>query len=117
VAPVADAPEVVVGVSAGREDEPIKVIADMWLVDPSEVLYAAICSCVEPDDADFDAHSDNAIDPDTAGKLQTLVAALQNKDYATAGNMSTLLANSVWRQHKDFLKGIKYLIQLAGKKL
>ncbi|GMH62940.1 hypothetical protein TrRE_jg5124 [Triparma retinervis] len=59
----------------------------------------------------------NAIDPDTAGKLQTLVAALQNKDYATAGNMSTLLANSVWRQHKDFLKGIKYLIQLAGKKL
>uniref|UniRef100_A0A7S2QVW0 WW domain-containing protein n=1 Tax=Triparma pacifica TaxID=91992 RepID=A0A7S2QVW0_9STRA len=59
----------------------------------------------------------NAIDQDTGTKLQTLVAALQNRDYATAGSMSTVLANTVWKQHKDFLKGIKYLIQLAGKKL
>ena len=64
VDPVADAPTVTVGLSEGREDTPIKVIADMELVDGTEKLYAAICSCQEPNDADLDEHRDDD-DPDT----------------------------------------------------
>lgn len=59
----------------------------------------------------------NAVDGDTAGKVQALVAALQGRDYGTAGNLSTALANTVWKQHKEWLKGIKFLIQICGKKL
>ena len=31
--------------------------------------------------------------------------------------MSQQMANTVWKDHKDWLKGMKFLIQLAGKKL
>ncbi|GMH60232.1 hypothetical protein TL16_g03004 [Triparma laevis f. inornata] len=59
----------------------------------------------------------NAIDPDTIAKTQTLVHALVAKDYGTAGQMSQQMANTVWKDHKDWLKGMKFLIQLCGKKL
>ena len=57
------------------------------------------------------------IDNSIAGKMATLVAAASNRDYRTAGAVQTALVNSDWREHKDWLKGMKFLIQLAGKKL
>lgn len=46
-----------------------------------------------------------------------LTSAVAVRDYGTASNVQTSLANSEWREHKDWLKGIKILIQLASKKL
>ena len=59
----------------------------------------------------------NAVDPDTIAKTQTLAMALQAKDYGTAGSMSQQMANTVWKDHKDWLKGMKFLTQLTAKKL
>ena len=53
------------GRSHGYEDQPVKVVADGWLVDQTEELFFAICGCFEPNDLDHDGHSDNETDPDT----------------------------------------------------
>lgn len=50
-------------------------------------------------------------------KVIEMVSALCNRDYGTATSVQTQLANSEWRDHKDWLKGIKILITLASKKL
>jgi len=42
---------------------------------------------------------------------------VRNRDLQNAAAIQTQLANTVWKQHKDFLKGVKFLLQLAGKKL
>lgn len=47
----------------------------------------------------------------------SLAQAVANRDFATAMSVQTTLANSEWRNHKDWLKGIKILVQLATKKL
>ena len=59
----------------------------------------------------------NAVDADTIAKTQTLAIALQARDYGTAGSMSQQMANTVWKDHKDWLKGMKFLTQLTAKKL
>jgi len=56
------------------------------------------------------------IDADVAGKVLSMVNALAAGDYTTAVSTQTALVSSEWRAHKDWLKGIKNLIQLATKK-
>lgn len=46
----------------------------------------------------------------------SLVNAVSNRDFGTATAVQNALANTEWRDHKDWLKGIKILIQLAAKK-
>jgi protein transport protein SEC31 len=57
------------------------------------------------------------IDSEIASMVGTMISALENRDYVTATGIQTSLVNSDWRDHKDWLKGIKFLIQLASKKL
>jgi protein transport protein SEC31 len=57
------------------------------------------------------------IDSEIASMVGTMISALVNRDYVTATGIQTSLVNSDWRDHKDWLKGIKFLIQLASKKL
>ena len=51
------------------------------------------------------------------GKVSSLVTALQNRDYNTTQAVQKSLVNEDWKDHKDWLKGIKFLIQLASKRL
>lgn len=57
------------------------------------------------------------IDDDTAQKVSQMVTTMNAKDYASASGMHTKLVNSVWKQHKDWLKGFKFLIQMSAKAL
>ena len=57
-----------------------------------------------------------AVDESTGKVLMQLSVCVAGKDYAGANQLQTQLANSVWKAHKDFLKGTKFLIQLAQKK-
>lgn len=57
------------------------------------------------------------IDVDVCHKVDEMVTAIRSRDYATAAAIQTGLVNSDWKDHKDWLKGIKFLIQLATKKL
>jgi protein transport protein SEC31 len=50
-------------------------------------------------------------------QVYNMVGALANRDFISATTIQTALVNSDWRNHKDWLKGIKLLIQLASKKL
>ena len=57
------------------------------------------------------------IDPEVAAKVLQMVTALSGQDYHTAASIQTSLVNSDWKGNKDWLKGIKFFIQLATKKL
>lgn len=57
------------------------------------------------------------IDPLVASKMSAMVTALRNGDFATAASIQTGLVTSDWRDNKDWLKGIKNVIQIATKKL
>jgi len=59
----------------------------------------------------------NEIDPGIVGKIGHMLSAMGKRDYHTASGIHTGLVNSDWKEHKDWLKGIKILIQLAAKKL
>uniref|UniRef100_A0A7S3PXW7 WW domain-containing protein n=1 Tax=Chaetoceros debilis TaxID=122233 RepID=A0A7S3PXW7_9STRA len=52
---------------------------------------------------------------DVADKVGQIVAALKNNDFLTATGVHTSLVNTVWKQHKDWLKGLKFLIQMTSK--
>jgi protein transport protein SEC31 len=56
------------------------------------------------------------IDSEVSTKVLALVEALRNGDYFAATSMQTSLVSTEWREHKDWLKGIKNLIQLVSKK-
>jgi protein transport protein SEC31 len=58
-----------------------------------------------------DELSDTIVD-----QVFALVNAISQHDFAASMAYQTTLANSEWRDHKDWLKGIKILIQLAIKK-
>ena len=52
---------------------------------------------------------------DVADKVGQIVVALKNNDFLTATGVHTSLVNTVWKQHKDWLKGLKFLIQMTSK--
>lgn len=54
---------------------------------------------------------------DVSSQLITMTGAVRNRDYQTATAIQAGLANSVWKEHKDWLRGLKFLIQLAWKKI
>eukprot|EP00578_Thalassiosira_sp_NH16_P006546 CAMPEP_0181106352 /NCGR_PEP_ID=MMETSP1071-20121207/16486_1 /TAXON_ID=35127 /ORGANISM="Thalassiosira sp., Strain NH16" /LENGTH=1086 /DNA_ID=CAMNT_0023189753 /DNA_START=165 /DNA_END=3425 /DNA_ORIENTATION=+ len=56
------------------------------------------------------------IDADIANKVGSVVSALQNRDYASASSVVTGLVSNEWKDHKDWLKGMKFLVQMASKK-
>jgi protein transport protein SEC31 len=57
------------------------------------------------------------IDPSVVEKVSALASALVNRNYNTTNLIQKELVNDVWKDHKDWLKGIKFLIQLASKLL
>jgi len=57
------------------------------------------------------------IPPTVVDKVNALVTALQNRDYASATTIQTSAVSTIWRDHKDWLKGMKFLIQLASRRL
>lgn len=57
------------------------------------------------------------IDADVSGQVDSMVTAIRGRDYVTAGAIQTGLVNSDWKDHKDWLKGMKFLIQMAAKKI
>ena len=54
---------------------------------------------------------------DVVAKILSMTDALNARDLRSAQSVQTGLVNTDWREHKDWLKGIKALLQLAGKKL
>jgi len=59
----------------------------------------------------------NAVAEDVLGRLTVFVDALQKRDYNAATREQLALVNAEWAEHKDWLKGIKFLVQLITKKM
>ena len=49
-------------------------------------------------------------------KVSSLTGCITSYDFRSAQSIQTGLVNTDWRDHKDWLKGIKALLQLASKK-
>jgi len=58
----------------------------------------------------------NDIDGDVAEKVGYIINAIETKDFANASGIQTSLVNSDWKEHKDWLKGMKFLIQMTSKR-
>lgn len=56
------------------------------------------------------------VDADVASKVGSMLTALQGRDYASASSIVTGLVSNEWKDHKDWLKGLKFLVQMATKK-
>lgn len=61
--------------------------------------------------------SRGGIDADVANKVGGMLSALQNRDYGSASSAITGLVSNEWKDHKVWLKGMKFLVQMASKKL
>ena len=61
--------------------------------------------------------SQGALPPNVIDQVNALVTALQNHDYATATAVQTSAVSSIWKDNKNWLKGMKFLIQLASRRL
>ena len=57
------------------------------------------------------------VEEDVIVQCNRLVASVLQRDYATASAVQVALVNSHWAAHKDWLKGVKFLCQLAQKKM
>lgn len=57
------------------------------------------------------------IDAALVENMGYFVGAIQNKDFNTANSVQTDMVNNYWRSQKDWLKGMKFLIQLSARKL
>jgi protein transport protein SEC31 len=57
-----------------------------------------------------------AVDNDVVSKVGTMLSSLQNRDYHSASSIMTSLVSHEWKEHKDWLKGMKILVQMASKK-
>jgi protein transport protein SEC31 len=55
--------------------------------------------------------------PELMSQVYNMIGALANRDFNSATAIQTALVNSDWKTQKDWLKGIKLLIQLTSKKL
>ena len=58
----------------------------------------------------------NEVSAEVLQKLAHLVVELTQRNFVGASAMQTDLANTAWGQHKEWIKGLKVLIQLASKK-
>jgi protein transport protein SEC31 len=56
------------------------------------------------------------IPPDVSEKVGAMTAHITNHDFRSAQSIQTGLVSHEWRDHKDWLKGIKTLLQMATKK-
>ena len=57
------------------------------------------------------------IDKDVVEKVAQIIVSMKNRDFSTANGIHAGLVNSVWKDNKDWLKGMKYLIQLSAKRM
>ncbi len=57
------------------------------------------------------------IDDDVVNKVSMILSGLQNRDYGMASSIVTSLVSNEWKDHKDWLKGMKFLVQMAAKKI
>jgi protein transport protein SEC31 len=55
------------------------------------------------------------ISDEIANKMLSMTNSLSSYDWAAASSIQTALVSHEWRDHKDWLKGIKALVQLATK--
>jgi len=55
------------------------------------------------------------ISREVAEKVKYLWNCMQSRDFNTANTIQNGLVNTDWREHKDWLKGLKFLIQIAAK--
>jgi len=56
------------------------------------------------------------VDADVANKVGNVLTALQNRDYSSASSVVTSLVSNEWKDHKDWLKGMKIMVQVCTKK-
>ena len=56
------------------------------------------------------------MDDDIVNKVRLMMYNLQNRDYASASSIVTGLVSNEWKDHKDWLKGMKFLVQMVTKK-
>jgi len=57
------------------------------------------------------------VEADVVNACHQLCGAVFARDYATAASVQLALVNSHWSAHKDWLKGVKFLTQMAQKKM
>ena len=93
------------GAAAALKQTNLNVVEKKQL-DEAEKSIAILVKKLARDDL-----SNNIVD-----QVFALVNAISQHDFAASMAYQTTLANSEWRDHKDWLKGIKILIQLAIKK-
>jgi len=55
------------------------------------------------------------MESDMAEEVGQIVATMKNRDYPSVSAIHTGLVNIVWKEHKDWLKGIKLLIHTSAK--
>jgi len=60
--------------------------------------------------------STNQVSQEVMLKIGQLVDDLNSRNFVGASATQTDLVNTAWTQHKEWIKGLKILIQLAQKK-
>lgn len=61
--------------------------------------------------------SRGAIEEDIVSQLQAMVNAIASHDFRSSTAIQTTLVNNEWKYHKDWLKGLQLLLQLASKRM
>jgi protein transport protein SEC31 len=59
--------------------------------------------------------STNQVSQEVMLKIGQLVDDLNSRNFVGASATQTDLVNTAWTQHKEWIKGIKVLIQLSSK--
>jgi hypothetical protein len=60
--------------------------------------------------------NNNEVSLDVMNKIAQLVSELKDRNFTNANAIQSNLANTEWNVHKELIKGVKILIQLASKK-
>ncbi|RYG64329.1 hypothetical protein EON64_14245 [archaeon] len=58
----------------------------------------------------------NEVDGGVLAKLGVFMEHMANRNFPGASAVQTDLANTAWSEHKEWVKGLKNLIQLASRK-
>ena len=56
------------------------------------------------------------VDGGIADQVGSMLSALQNRDYGSASSIVTGLVSNEWKDHKDWLKGFKFMCQVCQRK-